>query len=190
MVGGMSYFNRITITEPTDASTAAVEIIDYPHHEIHNGSHYFVKGYQDLSINNVLQFTWQMPNTTKWIHWLWKVKTESETLIQVYEGGTITTPLSAAVTPLNNDRNSTNTSGTTMRWETHANLAAANGAVDVSAGLLMETGIIGAGRDSGSENRDHETIMKQNTLYVMRATATAAGYINFDMAWYEHTNKA
>ena len=35
----------------------------------------------------------------------------------------------------------------------------------------------------------NELVMKQNTLYCLRATATAAGYINFDMEWYEHTDK-
>ena len=48
----------------------------------------------------------------------------------------------------------------------------------------------GAGRtDSGEASRSNEVVLKQNTIYIMRATATAAGYINFDMDWYEHTDK-
>lgn len=49
-----------------DSATAAIMIVNYEHHEIHSGSHYFVRGYQDISINNVLDFTWLMPDTTKW----------------------------------------------------------------------------------------------------------------------------
>lgn len=172
-----------------DASTNSLQTVEYEHHEIHSGSHYFVQGYQDLSINNVLDFTWLMPNTTKWIHWNWQISTESETLWQVYEGATATNPLANAVTPLNNNRNSGNTSGTTMKFELQTNLAAANADTDVSGATLIESGISGAGRDSGDSKRTDELILKQNTLYVLRATASAAGYINFHMAWYEHTDK-
>jgi hypothetical protein len=171
-----------------DAATETLQTIEYEHHEIHSGSHYFVVGYQDLAINNVLQFTWQMPDTTKWIHWIWNIITESETLWQIYEGGTITTPLTTLATPYNNNRNSANTSDTVMRYEKHTNLAAANTKVTPSA-LVLEAGISGAGKDLGASVRSSELVMKQNTLYVLRATATAAGYINFNMQWYEHTNK-
>ena len=172
-----------------DGSTNALESIEYEHHEIHSGDHYFVVGHQDLTINQVLDFTWQMPDTTKWIHWTWSISTESETLWQVYEGATATNPLANAVTPYNNNRNSANTSGTTMKYEVQANLAAANADTDVSGAALIESGISGAGRDGGVADRNREIVMDQNVLYCLRATATAAGYINFSMQWYEHTDK-
>jgi len=50
-----------------DGVTNSIQIVNYEHHEIHGGNHYSVVGYQDLSINNVLDFTWLMPDTTKWI---------------------------------------------------------------------------------------------------------------------------
>lgn len=173
-----------------DDSTATIQTIEYEHHEIHSGSHYFVQSYQDLAINNVLQFTWQMPNTTKWIHWSWSISTESETLWQVYEGATINNALANAITPVNNNRNSANTSDTTMRYELHSNLAAADTDVTISANNLIESGISGSGRDAGEADRNHELVMLQNGLYVLRATATAAGFVNFNMQWYEHTDKA
>jgi len=173
-----------------DTSTRTIQTIDYAHHEIHSGSHYFVQGYQDLAINEVLDFTWQMPNTTKWIHWTWKIDTESETLWQVYENVAATNPLANAVTPLNSNRNSGNTSGTTMKFELQADLAAANADTNVGGGLLITSGICGAGKSAGAADRQHETIMDQNILYCLRATASAAGFINFNMDWYEHTDKA
>ena len=115
-----------------DASTSSLQVMDYEHHEIHSGSHYFVIGYQDLSVNNVLDFTWQMPDTTKWIHWAWKITTEAETLWQVYENVVATNPLANAITPYNSNRNSGNTSGTTMKFELQTNLAGANADTDVS----------------------------------------------------------
>jgi hypothetical protein len=172
-----------------DNSTNTLQTIEYEHHEIHSGSHYFVCGYSDLSINNVYQITFVTPDTTKWSHFIWKLDTESETLWEIYEGATITTPLDSAVTPLNNNRNSDNTSGNALRSELHANLAAANASVDVSGATLLCAGISGAGKTGGNDNREQEIILQQNTIYVMRATANTAGFIDFLMEWYEHVSK-
>jgi hypothetical protein len=173
-----------------DVATHALETIGYEHHEIHSGSHYFVQNYQDLAQNNVLDFTWLMPNTTKWTHWVWKIATESETLWQFYESAVATNPLANTITIYNNNRNSVNTSGTTMKYELHANLAAANADTAIGAATLLKQGIVGAGKDSGTEQRDKELVLKQNTLYCLRITATAAGYVDYDMEWYEHTDKS
>jgi len=51
------------------------------------------------------------------------------------------------------------------------------------------SGISGAGREGGIEVRANEIILDQNVLYCLRATATAAGYVNFSMQWYEHEDK-
>ena len=171
-----------------DSSTNSLQTVDYEHHEIHSGSHYFVVGYQDLANGNVLDFTWQMPDTTKYIHWTWKITTESETLYQVYENVIATNPLTA-ITPLNSNRNSGNTSDTTMKFDLHANLTAANADTDVSGGTLIASGISGAGKDAGAAARSHEIILDRNILYCLRATASSAGYVNFEMQWYEHTDK-
>jgi len=171
-----------------DNSTGSIQTIEYEHHEIHSGSHYFVNGYEDLSGGDVLQFTWQMPDTTKWIHWTWHISTENETLWQVYEGATINNALANEITPLNSNRNSSNTSGTTMRYEVHSNTSAAD--TDVTPTTLMESGISGARRDAGNAIRSNEIVLAQNGLYVLRATANVAGYVSFGMQWYEHTDKA
>ena len=185
---GITDINGRTAT--IDASTFALNTITYEHHEIHSGSHYFVRGYQDLANGNVLDFTWLMPNTTKWIHWTWEIETENELNWLVYEGATATNPLANAVTPRNSSRNSTNTSGTTMKYEVQGNLAGANADTAVGAATLLSSGISGSGQKSGRAMRGNEMILKQNTLYCLRAIANAAGYINFTMEWYEHTDKA
>jgi hypothetical protein len=145
---------------------------------------------QDLSINNVLDFTWLMPDTTQWIHWLWKIDTESETAWYIYETAVATNPLANTITPLNSNRNSGTTSGTTMKNEVQANLAAANADTNVTGATLLDSGISGSGKSAGSASREDEIVLKQNTLYCLRAVATAAGFINFRMNWYEHTNIA
>ncbi len=171
-----------------DPSTQSIQVMDYEHHEIHDGSHYFVTAYNDMSINNVLGMTFITPNTTKWIHFTWHIETEDETLFQVYEGATVTTPLANTITPLNSNRNSANTSAVALKYELHANLAAANTKTNVAAATLISSGITGSKTGGGgSADRSNEIILKQNTVYCFRATATAAGYIDFNMEWYEHT---
>ncbi|MCK5021487.1 MAG: hypothetical protein KAS32_31030 [Candidatus Peribacteraceae bacterium] len=176
-------------TAALDDSTDAITTIDYEHHEIHSESHYFVVSYADLANGNVLDFTWQMPNTTKWIHWTWSIDCESEINWFVYEGVTATNPLANTVTPLNSNRNSTNTSGTVMKFEIQADLAAANADTSVGGATTLASGITKA-REGGQAQRVHELVLDQNALYGMRAVATGAGFINFDMQWYEHTDKA
>jgi len=172
-----------------DGVTDAVKTIAYEHHEIHAGDHYFVRGYQDLAITNVLDMTFLTPNTTKWVHWIWEIATESETNWLVYEGASVTNALTTTVTIRNSNRNSANTSGVVLKYEKQADLATANADTNVGSAILLSSGISGAGKDAGRAERTNEMIMKQNTLYCLRAIATAAGYINFTMEWYEHRNR-
>lgn len=178
-----------------DSSTNSLQTIDYSHHEIHGGSHYFVVGFQDLAVNEVLDFTWVMPDTTKWIHWVWSIDCEDEIEWYVYENVTINNALANTITPYNSNRNSANTSGTTMKYEIQTNLAAANTDTDVtSPAILLKSGLTKAGSKfqagGGGASRDNEIILKQNTTYCLRAIANAASFINFDMEWYEHTDKS
>ena len=173
-----------------DASTHSLQTVEYEHHEIHSGSHYFVIGYQDLANGNGLDFTWQMPASAVWTHWNWRINTESEVQWFVYENVTATNPLDNAITPYNSNRNSGNTSGTTMKWELQANIGAANADTAVGAATLLESGMSGAGKDAGNSVRSNELILDSGVLYGLRAIANAAGYVNFDMQWYEHQDKS
>lgn len=182
---------RTKILSPLDSSTGALETITYEHHEIHSGSHYFVHSFAEIpALGDVLDFTWQMPIGTKWIHWNWEIMTEKEVAWYIYENVVANNPLSTPVTPLNSNRNSTNTSITTMKMEIQADLATANADTDVtSPAILLESGVSGANQKAGDAKRENELVLKANTLYCLRAVAGAAGYINFDMNWYEHINK-
>ena len=172
-----------------DSSFNAIATVPVQHKEIHDGSHYFVAGSADLAINDVLDFTWLMPAGPKEIHWTWKIDTAVEYLWQVYENAVATNPLANAITPYNNNRNSTNESATTMKFELQADLAAANTDTAVGGATLLESGTSGAGKQSGNIDRGSELVMMFSTLYCLRATANAAGHISFQMQWYEHTPK-
>ena len=110
----------------------------------------------------------------------------------IYEDVTATNALANAMTIHNSDRNSTNTSGAVLKYELQADLDTANADTSVGGGTLISSGQIGDDKRSegGGANRSNELILKQNSIYCLRAVATAAGYINFNMEWYEHTDKA
>ena len=172
-----------------DGSTETIQVIDYEHHEIHGGSHYFLSGVNDLSINEVYDVQFTTPDTTKEIHFTFSLETEAETAWYIYEGVTVNVA-GTAMTPLNNDRNSTNTSVATVAEILNTSVSNANADTVVSGATLLESGISGAKSQSlGSETRDKELILKRNTVYCLRAIANAAGYIDFYMSWYEHTPK-
>jgi len=170
-----------------DGPTNALRTIDYAHHEEHSGSAYFISDVVDLALNNVLDIIIVTPDTLKWAHMLAGLFTESETEWWTYEGGTINNA-GTAITAYNHNRNSTNTSGLTISYHTNTSLSNANIDTTVPASHL-EHGIVGSGRGTGGGDRnDSELILKQNTTYVFRAIANAAGYMNWRFNWYEHTN--
>ena len=172
-----------------DPSTHTLQTIEYEHHEIHGGSHYFIIDASELAINEVFDLTFQTPNTTKWTHWIFTLDVTGETEWFIYEGATATNPLAGAVTPRNNNRNSANTSGNTLRAELQASLAAANADTAVGGATEIAHGVLGANKQGGNVDRGAEIVLKQNTLYCMRAIANAATIVAFKMEWYEHTDK-
>jgi len=171
----------------SDGATAAMITIDYQHHEIHGGSAFFIEGYSDMSINNVYEMQFVTPNTLKWNHLTFGILCESETIWQVYEGVSISTS-GSTIALFNHDRNSAKTSGNIVYASLRASLAAANAATNITGSTLLMSGIVGSGKNGGTEDRTNEVILKQNTTYAMRATAVAAGFISFGLNWYEHTN--
>ena len=171
-----------------DIATMCLCSVDYEHHEIHGGSHYFVEDVADIPINNVFDVQWTTPNTTKWAHFTFELNCEAETEWYIYEGATIVTP-GTAITPVNNNRNSSNTSAATIASIANADVADANADTATAAAAQLAHGIVGAGRNGGVIGRNREIMLKQNTTYCMRAVAKAAGYVNFLMTWYEHTDK-
>jgi uncharacterized membrane protein len=171
-----------------DKYTRATTTIDYSHHEIHDGSHFFISNVVSLSINNVYDFEIVTANATNWMHFLFSIQSESQTAWWIYEGVTILTA-GTLTTAFNNDRNSATTSNAIFRGTINSNLAAAIGRINTASALKIEQGIIGAGQDAGSASREEEIILKQNTSYLCRAVANVAGYLDFKIAYYHHTNR-
>ena len=168
-----------------DASTLAVNTIEYEHHEIHAGSHFILTGFATLANDASLDFRFTTPNTTKWAHLLFKVSGPSQTELLIYEGGNVT--VGTPVTPINSNRNSTKTSVMTL----------ASGPTVTTTGTLIysqSAGLAGTtparAPSEGFVTRGSELILKQNTTYLFRITSRQAdNIVSYDGEWYEHTDK-
>jgi len=185
----MSYFGQIKIVNDTgriasiDTATNTLQTIDYPHHEIHSGSHYFYTDSVELDSAATQDYLFTTPDTTKWIHLTYSATGSAITQIQLYEGsdknGT------TLQTVFNNDRNSLNTAGLTVHKGT------SGGTTDGTLIEQLKSGSSSAqSRTPTIAERENELILKQNTKYILRITSgTNDNLTNLQMGWYEHTNK-
>lgn len=172
-----------------DDTTHVMTTIEYPHHEIHSGSHYSVKSYNDVANGNVVDIQITVANNTAWPHLEIFFDTETEYLFWFYENVVINTA-GTAYTPMNRNRNSANTANTTVGVITNTSIANANADTAIAGATLVADGIVGSGRKIGGESTSRlEIILDQGAIYSLRMQANAAGWTNWLLDWYEHTDK-
>lgn len=175
---------QVTI-ENKDASTEAVEVIDYSHHEIHSGSHYLISGFETEDTAGTIIFGVTTPDTAKWSHMLFRMISTSQAEFQVHEGATIAGGSSA--TPINNNRNSSNTSVLTVVKD--PTISVAGDLIYSQSYGAAGTGFFGTDQ-GGFAKRDNEIILKQDTTYTFTITSRDDdNIISYLGEWYEHTDK-
>ena len=168
-----------------DAVTHAIETIAYPHHEVHEGEHYYIEGYATLADAAELRVKLVTPDTTKWGHFAWSISSSGILTTEFYEGASGGMAGGSGITPLNNNRNSGNTS---------AIVITSGVAVATSDGSLISSAKWGSGdkfaASGGGDNRDDEIILKQDTIYLRKFISGAAdNIVQFRAGWYEHASK-
>ena len=166
-----------------DGSTHSLQVVDYEHHEIHSGSHYFWEDAEEIANGASFLTVMVTPDSTKWIHFFMEATSEGETDYKLYEGIS-TSSDGTGVNTYNSNRNSGNTSGMTI--------STGPSDAEVSAGSLITHDIIGSGKKAGGTSRDsNEIILKQNTkyLWLIDNTSGAANNVSWVFEWYEHTDK-
>jgi hypothetical protein len=163
-----------------DASTNAVTQIDYEHHETHGGSHYYICNHQEFSNAEVVDFTVITPDTAKWTHMTFMIEGTGATSVDIREDAAVDVA-GTAVASFNNNRNSVNTTGMTIRV----------GDTFTDEGDLISSSYSGANKQAGFVDRNKEIVMKQNSVYIFRITNETAqvNEVNYCAEWYEHTDK-
>ena len=172
-----------------DGISNAIRTIDYSHHEIHDGSHFYIKGFttlgNDPGVDDILRVTLTTPDTGSWAHFVWSIRSTGILEISLEEAPSGGMANGSPVTPLNNNRNSTKTSGIVISSGTD---------VATNPGTELDKdkwGVAGFKDDAGGgAARTDELILKQNTIYLRTFTSsTAANIVQFKASWYEHTNR-
>jgi len=179
---------HMVLTDPTkagwarlDGSTEALNCIAYEHHEIHDGSHYYIEGFTTLASGATLKVGLTTPNTSKWAHFTWHFSSNGILITRLYEDAGISG--GAVVTPLNNNRNSANTSALNIM----------QGVSGAGGTIVSQTSVGGEGFKAdfgGVSARQDELILKSGTDYRREFTsASDDNIVSFKATWYEHQSK-
>ena len=168
-----------------DEKTGAATIIDYEHHEVHEGSHYFCS-YSVASIgamttpDDMIQLTWATPNSTKLWHLTIGGKCGATALYKFTEGwtGGGVSPTGSLV-GYNRNRNYKNAS-TPIYYD----------ATEVTGGIVLEQEYVAAGKFGAGESRGaQEWVLRPSENYAVSLYLNAANEAELELNWYEHSNR-
>lgn len=163
-----------------DSTTNAVKTIDYPHNEVHSGSHYYIEGYTTLDSGVSMYVKLVTPDSTKWSHFQWEISSSFILTTTLTEDATGGMTGGVSVTPRNSNRNYPDASG----------MAIKSGVTVNTGGTIIASASWGAKSDGGGHSRENEIILKQNTTYCRAFTSsTNSNIVAFRASWYEHSNK-
>jgi len=186
-----------------EEETKALIVIDYAHHEVHNGNSYMA--HYDLTTSSAndhqtaIGFT--TPNTTKWLHLLIRIAASSPAEFSIDEVPTIDDEKGTALVAYNRDRNSSNISGilslasTAVAGQATSYTNTQIAAASYSAGTIIGHYLLAGGKGprvvGGTNRGSQEIILKQNTkyLFLMQNIGANANLHEIHLNWYEHTNK-
>lgn len=162
-----------------DARVHCLQMIEVGHHEIHEGEFFTLTSVVDKDASETLEVRLLTPAAPAEIHIVGTLTGTGETLYEFFETTTKTHVGGNAITPLNRNRNSSNTSGITELCHTPG------GSGD---GNLIWTLQQGAGAFSAQHRATSEFILKYATAYLFRATSKANGNtISIEFDWYEES---
>ena len=189
-VSGVSLFETKSVNASgnpigIDTNTRAQIGIDYAHHEIHDGGHYHVQGYLELSSGQQWRASFKTPSGAEQLHFLYDIKSTGICTSYFDEAASGGMSGGVSVTPLNNNRNFAD-----------ASVVMFSGNVGPASGYTMRLENDKWGADGFKENigggagRDDELVLKEDTTY-MRTFISGAddNIIQFKASWYEHTPK-
>jgi len=168
-----------------DGITKADTTIDYAHHEIHDGHHFYMEGYAELGAAGTLFVKLVTPAIGEWAHFKWEIDSVGVLTTTFDEDATGGMVGATSVIPINNNRNSTNASKMVITTDvttcTGYGTRISNQKFGFAENPSKATG--------GGAARDNEVILKQNAVYCRSFTSGSANnIINFRASWYEHTN--
>lgn len=167
---------RIRDDNATD-NTGAVIGIDIGHHEIHEGNHFYHKGFKSLG-NGASYILLFKTGTNKGAHLNFHITSPKETTLSILEAVSVTLD-GTSLSVLNNDRNSSNISEMTLFHTPTVSGGSEIFPASVGAGLPLGGG--------GNIRNECELLLKQTTNYKVTLTNSGAttAIIDYLFCWYE-----
>lgn len=182
----VSMYNGTENVTPTiDKDTRALNTVEYEHHEIHAGSHYYVCNFETINNDTSIVFSITTPDSAKWLHMTFEIEGTSQTEIEVREDAAVSG--GDAASPINNNRNSSNSTVATIV----KNPTISNQGTQIYIQSSGKAGTTPARADTlGFNKREREIILKQNSTTLFKIVSRDDGNIvSYCGEWYEHTNK-
>jgi len=167
-----------------DSSTHAMVTVTNEHYETHEGDAYLViySGLADTA--GTIELRIQTPDTTKHAHMTIEVDSALAATAELWYPTTKTHNATNAITPMNRDQNSSNTSGLTVCHTPDGSQAGAANLLQYM-GAASVSGRVNVGGGAGNRG---EFILDQNNDYLIRCTSRADGNaMTIILDWYEHT---
>jgi len=183
-IEGRLYTDSIANAANIDSTTNAINTIDHAHQEVHEGNHYSLSGFIEIDTGVVHRIKMVTPDSKEWMHLTFNISSSGVCSSTLDEGAAGGMADGSPVTPINNNRNSSNASGIVFT----SGVGSADG-----YDLRVENDKWGADSPrqiaGGGTGREDEIILKQNTTYLRTFTSFADNnIIQFKASWYEHTN--
>ena len=181
------YYNGTNFKHPRiDASTKTIMVISYAHHEIHAGSSYeAIYNQTNVDSGETLAVTFQTPTGSALCHVWAEVIASAESGVSLFESPTVLSN-GTYVANYNANRSSSNTSGTTIRY--NAGVQAATGTnlwPHIVIGSSSNKGTVGGGTRALNEK-----VLASGTTYVYIVESRQAdNEITVWLHWYQHTDR-
>ena len=187
LAGGRDDATRVARIDP---STNSLQVIEYEHHEVHDGNMFRV-GYNVDSVddNGTMSICFKTPTGTNETHMLIQVRSDKEVQYGLFEGATWITSTGTAVVPYDQNRVTANTSvclgdasGSFVAGVMNANPDGLTGGTNVHPDHM------GSAQKSGGDTRGDEIVLANNTQYAVMVTAEAAASdVTINLLYYHHT---
>ncbi len=162
-----------------DKATLGQKSISHIEESIYNGEHYCMEGYFEGGDGDELNIAITTPNGSKWAHLTFEFSAPLGFTTEFWEGVTDVSGGMAA-TPINSNRNSSNTTDMIFKRGAVANSGTAT---------LLSQGKWGTNKIGGGASREDELVLKSGTNYYRKIISNVnSNIIYFKGCYGEHTD--
>ena len=148
---------------------------------IHSGVYYYISSFITLDLGDTFYVKLVTPDSAKRLHFQWEIVASGILETNFYEGASGGMTGGADVTPINSDRNSTNTSDVIITAGVTVATTKGTKIDSVKVGGEGFKTVVG-----GSASRSDEILLKQNTTYFREyISGSDDNIITFRAKWIE-----